>query len=90
MPNEPFYQTKAWKLIRKKILARDHYLCQRCKRRPASMVHHIKALKQYPELALEPENLISLCDKCHEACHPERHQKKDAPKKHSGVRIVQI
>jgi 5-methylcytosine-specific restriction protein A len=65
-----FYVTKAWKLKRLERLARDNYLCQRCKKRnlltPATMVHHIKPLEDYPELALEIDNLISLCNNCHE------------------------
>lgn len=37
--------------------------------RQATEVHHIKELKEYPELGLEDDNLISLCTKCHNARH---------------------
>ncbi len=32
---------------------------------PADMVHHIKERSEYPELALTLDNLISLCNACH-------------------------
>ena len=48
--------TAAWKQLRCERLAKDNYLCQRCLKRkrivPATMVHHIKPVKDYPELAL--------------------------------------
>lgn len=37
--------------------------------RRATEVHHIKELKEHPELALEDDNLISLCSKCHNKRH---------------------
>lgn len=75
-----FYHTTAWKHKRKKILKRDHNSCQRCRQEGrytrAVTVHHIKHLKDVPELALTDDNLISLCNKCHEKMHPERHKKR--------------
>ena len=35
----------------------------------ATCVHHIKELEDYPELALDEDNLISLCDRCHNLRH---------------------
>jgi len=73
---EGFYKTKTWKRLRESILRRDHYQCQHCKRygrmRQATTVHHIKHLDEYPELACDPHNLISLCDSCHNLMHPEK------------------
>ena len=43
--------------------------------RQATTVHHIKHYDEYPELALENDNLISLCDACHNYFHPEKAQK---------------
>ena len=37
--------------------------------RRATEVHHIKELKEYPELGLEDDNLISLCSICHNIRH---------------------
>ncbi len=36
---------------------------------PAEEVHHIQELKEYPELALNNDNLISLCTQCHNLRH---------------------
>lgn len=77
-----FYHTTKWKHKRKEILKRDHNACRLCKQKGkytrATTVHHIKHLKDVPELALEDSNLISLCNVCHEFMHPEKHRKKNA------------
>lgn len=36
---------------------------------PAEEVHHIQELKEYPELALNNDNLISPCTQCHNLRH---------------------
>ena len=51
-------------------------MCKRCARYgksvPAVVVHHIKHVDEYPELAYVPDNLISLCLDCHNKMHPEK------------------
>lgn len=73
---DEFYHTKRWHKLRAAVLRRDGYQCQRCKRygrlRQASTVHHIKHLDEYPELACDPKNLVSLCAACHNEMHPEK------------------
>lgn len=87
-----FYNTKAWKQIRLERLARDNYLCRRCKKRnlliPATMVHHIKPLEDYPELALELDNLISLCNDCHEQITNRWAKKKQRESKRIKARVI--
>lgn len=64
-----FYNSKAWNVCRTNVLIRDYYLCQECLEdkliRVYDVVHHIKPLKDYPELSLVEDNLISLCHACH-------------------------
>ena len=48
--------------------------------RRAEQVHHIKELKEYPELGLEDDNLISLCIQCHNIRHG-RHPKRFTKRK---------
>lgn len=88
---EPFYRSQAWRQAREARLAADNYLCQRCLRRnilaPAEMVHHIKPLKQYPEYALDIDNLTSLCNACHEKVE-QRGNKKKAINNKSKARII--
>lgn len=86
-----FYVWGPWKAKRLEILKADHYECQECKKRGryrrAVLVHHVKHLRDHPELALcdtytdwqgqERRQLISVCKECHETvCHPERMKKK--------------
>ena len=71
-----FYDSERWKKKRENILRRDGYQCRICKRygknTPATEVHHIKHLDEYPELAFANSNLISLCHACHNRQHPEK------------------
>lgn len=68
-----FYNSKVWQDVRQTILMRDKYLCQHCKVSPASEVHHIKHLTENnvddPNVSLNPDNLVSLCWKCHREQH---------------------
>jgi 5-methylcytosine-specific restriction protein A len=72
---QAFYKSKGWKIARKKALARDEYICQDCKRLgyivPAVTVHHIIPIKEEWKLRLIIENMVSLC----ESCHQQRHRK---------------
>lgn len=71
---KPFYYSTAWRKCRASILSRDNHLCQPCLKKgiltPATTVHHIKPLDDYPELALDADNLESCCRQCHEEHHP--------------------
>ncbi|WP_419877738.1 HNH endonuclease [Brevibacillus centrosporus] len=71
--SQSFYKSRKWKRKRSAILRRDEYMCQESKRygktEPATTVHHIFPLEDYPELALVDENLLSLCDKRHNTMH---------------------
>jgi hypothetical protein len=69
--------TAAWKSLRLSIQRRDKFTCQECgdknyKGRGSRIrleVHHIQALCDRPDLALEPSNLILLCHSCHVKTH---------------------
>lgn len=67
------YKSKRWHNTRSRILRRDGYICQYSKRYgkvvPATVVHHIYPADQYPELAFEPWNLISLSASAHNKMH---------------------
>lgn len=71
--SEKFYKSKKWKSKRQLILRRDEYLCRECKRygkiTPATTVHHILPIEQRPDLKLNSQNLISLCNECHNKMH---------------------
>jgi len=67
------YKGKHWLRKRQAILRRDEYLCQECKRygkhTQASMVHHINAVDTHPFFTYTDDNLISLCNVCHDKMH---------------------
>ncbi|OIK13582.1 endonuclease [Bacillus sp. MUM 116] len=71
-----FYKSAAWLNCRKIVLIRDTYLCQECLRKgkitAANTVHHIKHLEEYPDLALDIDNLETICRPCHNNEHPEK------------------
>lgn len=77
------HKSMRWKRKREQILRRDDYLCQDCKRYgkrvDATEVHHIKHVDEYPELAYQNDNLISLCAACHNKRHPEKGNRKRYP-----------
>lgn len=73
-----FYNSKAWEVCRTNVLIRDYYLCQECLKdkriKIYDVVHHIKPLRDYPELSLVESNLISLCHACHNRIESKNEQ----------------
>lgn len=81
-----FYFWHEWRFdVRPAVLDLDRRECQQCKRRGryrrGYIVHHIKHLKDAPELALSvyapdgSRQLETVCKSCHEEYHPESLQK---------------
>lgn len=68
-----FYNCALWKKLRLEILREQNHECQMCKANGiyegAVTVHHIKHVKDNPELALTKENLMALCKECHYQIH---------------------
>lgn len=65
---DDFYQSVAWGKVRKLVLKRNNYKCKHCGAL-ANHVDHISSARIYPELALNLNNLISSCEKCHKERH---------------------
>lgn len=65
-------QTNGYRKLRSDIKARDRFLCRHCyfERNKLTtenlQVHHIIPIAEDPALALEEDNLITLCEGCHE------------------------
>ena len=57
--------TQQWREVRADALERDGYACVRCGSIEDLEVDHIHALKDYPELAYDLDNLQTLCQPCH-------------------------
>ncbi len=86
-----FYWWPEWQALRAQVLQLDRNECQLCKQRGrysrATIVHHVKHLRERPDLALsvwDPDTgerqLVSVCKTCHEREHPEA-LKKFEPRK---------
>lgn len=76
-----FYHSSEWLKKRNEVLMLDHHECQMCKAKgeytPATTVHHVKPLKDRPDLALSifdgsERQLVSLCSACHNKVHKEK------------------
>jgi len=71
-----FYKSALWKKTRLNALKRDKYLCVKCGK-PAEVVHHVEHLTldnvDKPEVALNLDNLMSLCSGCHFEAHRGEH-----------------
>ena len=63
-----FYNSLEWANARACVLRRDRVKCIHCDK-PANHVDHLNSARFYPQIALDPNNLISSC----EACHKKRH-----------------
>ena len=68
-----FYNTHAWLHLRAEVLDEQHHECQICKAKglatPADTVHHIKTVRDRPDLALTKSNCIAICRDCHYKIH---------------------
>lgn len=71
-----FYQSKEWQTVRTTVMANAYGICQRCKKRPGKIVHHIIHLTERninnPSITLGLNNLIYLCKDCHEIVHSQQ------------------
>lgn len=78
-----FYNNALWEKVRAEALERDNNECQKCKSKglysKAQCVHHKEHVRKRPELALTLDNLISLCNSCHDEEHPEKFNNKLKP-----------
>ena len=77
--NLEFYRSRAWKHLRQ-IKIHNDPVCERCNVKFAKHIHHRVELSDAPHLALDLENLESLCISCHTTLHnDQRKQKNEIP-----------
>ena len=80
-----FYKWHEWRELSDQIKKENNYECQLCKQRgihsPARSVHHVQWVSKHPRLAMSRtyeyngkvyQNLIPLCESCHNEQHPEK------------------
>ncbi|MBU6137338.1 HNH endonuclease [Clostridium tertium] len=68
-----FYKSKEWNTVRQLAIVRDHALCKDCLDNnvitPYNTVHHIVPIKEDWSRRLDINNLICLCESCHQKRH---------------------
>lgn len=77
-----FLKTDYWSDVRERILARDEYVCQMCGSEKSLVVHH-KTYKHHKKEAEHLEDLVTLCNACHNEWH--REESRLAKKKESDM-----
>ncbi len=90
-----FYDSTDFDILREEVLERDHKTCQffignwddgkhkpyKIEPREATHVHHIIPIKERPDLALDKNNCISLCNEAHEIIEDRKRFKYKKKKK---------
>ena len=64
-----YLETPEWKRRRRAVLLRDEGMCQGCRIRQATQVHHLTYERVGEEMLFD---LVSICDQCHETLHREK------------------
>lgn len=64
--NRQYLRSLAWRQTRLNYLGRVGWKCERCHVRACRLVHHLSYARLYHE---QPEDLIALCNECHEKLH---------------------
>ncbi len=85
-----FYHSKAWQTLRDIALDRNNYFCQKCLREhiitEAKIVHHFIYADEDFNKALDLDNLMSVCYRCHNKIHANDNDKSNLKK----IRVLKI
>lgn len=65
------YRYREWRIS---VIQRDK-MCVNCGSTDKLEAHHIKKFSEYPECALDIDNGITLCNKCHKELHQRERNK---------------
>ena len=67
------YASSVWKAVRRAVIARDCATCLRCGVVPSGAkslhLHHVESWEIAPDRRLDPDNIVTMCRKCHEWIH---------------------
>lgn len=70
---EKVYHTKQWDIAKRQVALRDNSLCRLCflnrSWTASQLVHHIVEVEEDSTLVYSADNLISLCESCHQRVH---------------------
>lgn len=74
MPHHQLYNTKEWRRLRSDLI-KDR--CELCGSEHNLKLHHIVKIDDDPSLALDADNLQTVCARCHLKIHRERMEERD-------------
>lgn len=87
------YNSNSWDIVREQVKQRDFEVCRLCldnnEKKDMELVHHIVEVREDERLSLNPDNLISVCDKCHKLIHRE-YEKNNESKKNMQNKLIKI
>lgn len=63
-----YLRSPKWRKLRRRVLERCHYRCERCRKAKATEVHHKTYARMGDELL---SDLMGVCRKCHRAIHEQ-------------------
>jgi 5-methylcytosine-specific restriction protein A len=63
------YAGATWRRLRRQLLTRAACMCEVCGQTDGLHMHHVKSWAEHPELRLELDNLMLLCQPCHADAH---------------------
>lgn len=87
---DPFYKSGPWLKLRIRVLDRDHWWCQVCKKRAAVTAHHKIPRKERPDLELDENNCEAICRICHNQEHPEKGGPGEKGATLTGIRVIVV
>lgn len=61
-----YLASRDWGVLREMVMGRCDGICERCKWKPATQVHHLTYIRKYRE---QIEDLQAICRQCHEFTH---------------------
>jgi 5-methylcytosine-specific restriction endonuclease McrA len=67
---ESFFNKRRWLELKSEILY-ERGKCENCSSNICLHVHHILPRHSHPELGMDKENLMVLCEDCHKKIHSE-------------------
>jgi len=81
LERQEFYISRQWKKVCQDVWKRDNATCQRCfiKRKETDIPFHIHHIKSFSDkqLRADKNNLLLLCEVCHQWVHSKSNLKKE-------------
>lgn len=74
---DEYLATPAWEARRAAVMKRSAGLCEGCRERPATQVHHLTYEHVFDEFLWE---LVAICNSCHKRIHPHMGGDQKCPK----------